>query len=347
MNRPLVILIGVHRSLSTCLAECCERMGMFLSEGHKGGEDRELTWLCESIYPFPQRERAADRAACVALLRQWIRRHMKRAGDRLAGAKYPTLCFLAEELEEAAAAEGVDCVWVDCARRLPDSMASLATRGMKLARTWVGCSQIDAEALQIDLFRAKWAFLSGRPHHRVVVEGLLADPVFELLKLVEFLRPYGLKANRESFAKAVEHVEQGKAPHTAAASRPSWSRVTTIIVKTHDRVPELQTLLVSIRAFHPEALVYVADDSKAPVRNYAADRYFIRPEDEGLSGSRNFLVSQCERPFVLLCDDDMVWLEKTDVQALYDAILEGEWDLAAGGILRMTPLRRLAGPFRV
>lgn len=345
MNRPLVILIGVHRSLSSALAECCERMGMFLAEGSKGGEDRELAWICESIYPFPEREKALDRAGCIALLRQWIRRHLARAGDRLAGAKYPTLCFLAEELEEAAAAEGVDCVWIDCARRLPDSIESLVTRGEKLARTWARCSRIEAEALQIDLFRAKWRFLAGRRHHRVVAELLLEDPMAELLKLVEFLRPFGLQADGPAFAAAVDHVERGKAPHTSAAERPAWSRVSTIIVKTHERAAELHILLMTIRAYHPEALIFVADDSKAPARHFGADRYFFRPEDEGISASRNFLVSQCSRPFVLLLDDDMVWLDRTEIQSLYDALLEGGFDLAGGEVLRMTDFVAWRGHF--
>lgn len=345
MPRPLIILIGVHRSLSTCLAECCGRLGVYMGEG-RGGEDRELSWICESIYPFPERERVIDRAAVVAMLRRWLRRHLRRAGDRLAAAKYPTLCFLAEELEEAAAAEGLQCVWVDCARRLSDSMASLATRGQKLSHTWVGCSRLEAEALQIELFRAKWDFLMSRAHHRVVAEALLENPSYELLRLVEYLLPYGLSPGRARFSAAVASVDVNKAPHTGPAGPPSWSRVTTIIVKTHDRQGELHTLLTSIRAHHPEALVYVADDSREPRVHYGADRYFVRPEDEGLSAGRNFLVSQCQRPNVLLCDDDMMWLEQTDVQALYHVLLEGNWELVAGGILRMAAFCAWRGHFK-
>jgi hypothetical protein len=346
MPRPLVILIGVHRSLSTCLAECCQRLGLYLGEG-RGGEDRELTWVCESIYPFPERERVIDRDAAVAMLRRWVRRHLRRAGDRLAGAKYPTLCFLAEELEEAAAAEGVECVWVDCARALPDSMRSLATRGEKLAHTWVGCSRLEAEALQIDLFRAKWAFLRSRPHHRVVADWLLRGPRQELAQLVEFLQSRGVPISDAQIDAAAASVNIEKAPHTTAAAARPWTDETTIIVKTHERPDELHDLLVSIRAYHPEAIVHVADDSRVPLVHHAADRYDTRPEDEGLSAGRNWLVAGCQTPYCLLCDDDMLWTEQTDIQALYDVLQRGGWDLVAGGVMRVTPFLAWRGRFEL
>lgn len=342
MPRPLIVLIGTHRSLSTCLAECCERMGLFLGEG-RGGEDRELSWLLETLYPFPARELPGEgqqrfpREWIVAMLRRWLRNHMERAGDRPAAAKYPTLCFVLDELAEACQAEGVEPVWIDCARALPDSIRSIRTRCEKLRGTWVGADPAQAEALQIALFRAKWDFLRSHAHHRVAAPRLLAEPRVELGRLACYLRRHDVLCPPGDVDAAASLVSGHKAPHSDPGPARPWWAETTVVVKTHQRPECLHDLIVSIRAFAPAAQILVADDSQHPGNHWGADYYAQRPYDEGLSASRNWLVEMCPTEFLLLLDDDMLFCEDTDIQALFESVAIGGWEVAAGSVKRRVP----------
>lgn len=83
----------------------------------------------------------------------------------------------------------------------------------------------------------------------------------------------------------------------------------TILIKSMDRQKCLQTLVSTIRGYHPDIPIYIADDGiqKTTVMNVTNVKQFYMPTDSGLSAGRNLLISQTTSTHVLLLDDDFSW----------------------------------------
>ena len=331
--KPLILLIGLHRSLSTCLAEVLQRLGVYMGRGN-GGEDEKFAGLLETFMPFPSTDLRAYREKPCArerLLGELVRHYlMPDAGDRPAGVKYPHFCRFAVELERA----WPNLKIIHAARPLAESIESLATRSAKARHFHATRDQ--AARLERFLFREKSRFLATRPHLTVVAENLLVDPAREVDRLIEYLRPIGLDPSAEQRRAAIEHVDPQRAPHTQAASktrRRRWTDDTTVVIKTFERPGFLQELIESIRQRHPEARIIVADDGRRPTERHDVEWHRL-PCDSGLSAGRNYLVDQVRTPYLLLCDDDFLFTDQTDVASLHAALERTGLDLVAGDAAR-------------
>ena len=199
-TRPLVLVLGLHRSLSSCLAECLERLGVFMGRQTEGGECQRLRYILEGVMRFPRCEpivRCSDRGA----LRRWLSDHFAAAGERLAGAKYPHLCRLAAEIE----AIHPDLKLIHVARPLDDSIESLVARSARA--TGLHATREECETLQRSLHDSLREFLRDRPHLRVASENLLRFPAREIDRVIEYL---GLDPTPDERAAAIEHVEPAR-----------------------------------------------------------------------------------------------------------------------------------------
>ncbi|MDI1354689.1 MAG: glycosyltransferase [bacterium] len=111
----------------------------------------------------------------------------------------------------------------------------------------------------------------------------------------------------------------------------------SIIIKTFERPASLRNLLQSIRDQKLTYPILIADDSKvssgAIIKKEFSDlsiTYIDLPFDTGLSEGRNVLVNRVSTDFFLLCDDDYVFEERTDLKRAYYEICTNTLDLLGG-----------------
>jgi GT2 family glycosyltransferase len=115
------------------------------------------------------------------------------------------------------------------------------------------------------------------------------------------------------------HIDQSHAPHRV-----------DYCVTTMDRPHAVERLLLSVATHRPEASVHVADQSES-VDQASYDRLAGRLEEAGLrerptihalpcdcgvSAARNHLIDSTPAEYKLILDDDFVFTERTDVDAL-------------------------------
>ena len=127
----------------------------------------------------------------------------------------------------------------------------------------------------------------------------------------------------------------------------------TILVKTYEREESLNRLVASIRRFYPRIPVIVVDDSAAPLdpKPEGVTRYVHEAHDSlGLAGGRNLGLRLVETEYVVVCDDDMVFGDKTDLRRMLDALRTTRFDIVSCRWLDHDPWRdiplghsRLAG----
>jgi glycosyltransferase involved in cell wall biosynthesis len=84
----------------------------------------------------------------------------------------------------------------------------------------------------------------------------------------------------------------------------------TALVKTFERPQILRRLLASIRRLYPTLEVVVVDDSRKPVR-LPGVKTIEMPYDSGISAGRNEGLRQVTTKYVLVLDDDVVFLRHT------------------------------------
>jgi GT2 family glycosyltransferase len=111
----------------------------------------------------------------------------------------------------------------------------------------------------------------------------------------------------------------------------------SLIIKTFERPPVLERLLVSILASPAADLpILVADDSRRPggidLPGRGDIRYFELPYDAGLACGRNFLIDRVSTPYCVLLDDDFLFLPGTRLEILLDLVRNRGFDLAGGAI---------------
>ena len=311
-RRPLVLVLGVHRSLSSCVAELLEKLGVFMGITTRGGESNHLAYVCETILPFPTIEPPIGPCSRRGKIEHWAKTHMGAAGDRPAGAKYPTLCRLARDVERAWPHLRI----IHCARPLAESIESLVARAAAAKSPQWQASREQCEKLQRHLFACKQRFLARRPHLTILAEDLLAAPALQIDRLIEYLRPIGLDPTAEQRRAAVEHVQPAKSRHSQRLRvRRRWTDDTTVLIKTFERPRCLQTSINSIRERWPEARILVADDSRRPQKRHDVT-VLAMGFDAGLAAGRNLLVERAQTPYVLLCDDDTIFTDETDAERL-------------------------------
>ena len=111
----------------------------------------------------------------------------------------------------------------------------------------------------------------------------------------------------------------------------------TIAIKTFERPESLKNLLQSIRQFYQDMYIIIADDSKKPYAQEIAS-CFSNIEcislrfDIGISAGRNAMLSRIKTKYFVLCDDDIIFFEKTKLEDFKKILDETDIELV-GGIL--------------
>ncbi|MBR8831089.1 MAG: glycosyltransferase family 2 protein [Chlorogloea purpurea SAG 13.99] len=105
----------------------------------------------------------------------------------------------------------------------------------------------------------------------------------------------------------------------------------TIIIKTFERPNCLMRLVKSIRKYYKKIAILVVDDSKSPISPLPEEitGYYHLPFDSGLSYGRNFALEKIETKYFLLCDDDMIFTEDTDLEKIYSVLEKGVFDIVS------------------
>jgi GT2 family glycosyltransferase len=98
-----------------------------------------------------------------------------------------------------------------------------------------------------------------------------------------------------------------------------------IAFTTVERPRAAQRLIASIRRYHPEAAIYVADQSRPTpeIEAFYAEhdvRVSWMEYDAGVSASRNRLADEIEEEYIWLCDDDFVFSRDTSAAAAIDVL---------------------------
>jgi hypothetical protein len=94
----------------------------------------------------------------------------------------------------------------------------------------------------------------------------------------------------------------------------------------------LDLTVKSFHQYYPDAKIVVADDSEFP--QVREDCTVIQlPYDSGLSAGRNALVDDSTTPYLFMTDDDAQVTEATDIQRMYDILVEGDYDIVACRVL--------------
>lgn len=331
-SRELILVLGLHGSLSSCLARCLERLGVWMGRTTVTGEDRSLAALCERLMPYPRSEFAVADPIVDAELSEWLTGFLAAAPPQgPIGVKYPTLLVLAERL--AKLQTRVKVVVMD--RPLEESIQSRLDRNETHSE---GCQPWQIEQVQHRLWAVREAFLEGREHYRVDVSRLLSEPLETLRGLARWL---GLDVDDATLGQAAQLVQParagnlGKRPPPRKQLRDDWCRNTTVITTAFERPRCLETFLRTCHDYFPCAQILVADSSREPAT--CADprvRILAMPYDAGISAGRNRLFDEVTTPYVLLADDDSVFTDQADIRQLADLLVEGDYDMVAGTVHR-------------
>ncbi len=329
-DRELILVLGLHGSLSSCLALCLERMGVWMGRAPAGGEDQPLAAMCERLMPYPRSEFTVGDSFIDEELSEWLAGFLAAAPARgPIGAKYPTLLALAERLTKLQ--KQIKLVVMD--RPLDESIMSRLDRNETHSE---GCQPWQIEQVQHRLWAVREAFLADREHYRVDVSKLLSEPLETLQGLAQWL---GLDVGEATLAEAAQLVQpvwarnQGKRPPPRKKLPGDWCRDTTIVTTAFERPRCLETFVPTCHDYFPEAEILVADSSRKPATcANPRVRIISMPNDAGISAGRNRLFDEVDTPYVLLADDDSVFTGDTDIQQLADLLTASDYDMVAGTV---------------
>lgn len=89
------------------------------------------------------------------------------------------------------------------------------------------------------------------------------------------------------------------------------------VIKTFERPECLTVLLESISRFYPDAIAWIADDSKTHFVSINPNHRILKcPFDIGLKCGRQVALACVQTEFFVLLDDDMKLTEKTNIEKL-------------------------------
>jgi hypothetical protein len=113
----------------------------------------------------------------------------------------------------------------------------------------------------------------------------------------------------------------------------------TILVKTFERPAIVRRLLASIRRGYPTLPIIVADDSRAPIDLPNVETIAL-PFDSGVSAGRQAALERVRTPFVMVADDDFVFLPSTALApALAKLARNPRIDILGGQLIDLPQLR--------
>lgn len=201
------MVLGVHRSGSSCTAGVLHKLGVHLGnklggyESTGGFEAVGLAQICEDTMPFPGVEYKRTTCKLKSRLSNWINQRAKEAAARgtIAGGKYPHLCEFAKYVDNIAQ-DQLRVIAID--RPIEESVASLIAREPNK-------DPLKLETLQRFLHDAKERFLKTYrgPLLRVSYHELLADPKAQVMRISDFL---DLVPTADQLESAINHVKPEK-----------------------------------------------------------------------------------------------------------------------------------------
>jgi len=208
-SRPFVVVVGLHRSGSSCLAGVLAKLGVHMGvkfvgcEPDGGHEAHDLARMCEQALPFPGTRIVWSEARIKDRLESIIKTRWREAdgrGARLAGGKYPHLCAMGKQLTEIL---GERLVVIHAERPLEESIASLIRRDGKRRQP------AKLEACQRWLWDRKQEFLATPELnlHTVEYDRLVADPLGVVTELAAFLSAEtGERISLDQIQEAAQYV---------------------------------------------------------------------------------------------------------------------------------------------
>lgn len=183
-----VMVLGLHRSGSSCLGGVLARLGVHMGntfvgcEPDGGYEARDLANMCERALPFPSCTQVVPDDRFRENLRAFIRARNREAVKMgtICGGKYPHMCVFAP-LAEQLCGDNLRVVHIE--RPLEESIASLRRRHPQHPRPEM------LDNVQSMLYERKNAFLksTAAPVINLTYADLVNDTRAQVARLAEFL----------------------------------------------------------------------------------------------------------------------------------------------------------------
>ena len=108
------------------------------------------------------------------------------------------------------------------------------------------------------------------------------------------------------------------------------------MVKTILRPKALAAFLESLYPRYPNAPVWIADDSKTPypevADGYPNVTYNTFPYDIGIGHCYNWMLERIQEPYVVLCDDDFIFDDRTQIERFLPFLEADLFDLVGGAV---------------
>jgi GR25 family glycosyltransferase involved in LPS biosynthesis len=209
-----VVVLGLHRSGSSCISMMLNKLGVYMGEpliGYEkrgGGEAKPLAQICEGAAPFPSAQINIDPKILEQKLYDWINGQRIKAayGRTISGGKYPHLCAMQQPLTTIL---GDKLRVIHCDRPLEDSIDSLKRRS-RSSQGWLNASEEQCENVQKWLWEEKNKFLSSMSNDHVLhikYSDLFADAQGVVTNMIKFL---GINPSQEQIDNAITHVDKNE-----------------------------------------------------------------------------------------------------------------------------------------
>lgn len=198
--RPVVAILGPHRSGSSCLAGVVANLGLYMGdrfvgcEADGGHEAAELARICEAAMRFPGANLRPY--GLESKLRRFIESLRRRARGKPVALKYPHLCVMGDALEKAAQG-ALRVVSID--RPLDESIRSLVHRSGKRH----DYAKLAAVQRMLHAEREKFLRRTSAPVLHVEYDRLIGETEAVVAELAAFI---GVAPT----AEAVAYVDGGK-----------------------------------------------------------------------------------------------------------------------------------------
>jgi glycosyltransferase involved in cell wall biosynthesis len=112
----------------------------------------------------------------------------------------------------------------------------------------------------------------------------------------------------------------------------------TILIKTFERPQIVRRLVASIRRGYPSLPIIVVDDSRVPIELPGVETIAL-PFDSGVSAGRQAGLERVRTPFVMVADDDFVFLPSTALAPAIAKLRNPEIDILGGQLIDLPQLR--------
>jgi GT2 family glycosyltransferase len=212
------------------------------------------------------------------------------------------------------------------------------------------CQQCRALASRMD----RWGIAGCRDRMEEIIEDIFPrakEWVQQNRKFVHALLPSAVEdfairtVIRSHVETAIENAEKRTVkiekpfPEWKAENHEQLLAQSEIIVKSFRRQALLLKFVQSVRRFYPDLSIRVVDDSGELteagrfVQSFANLHWHNMPFDSGLPAGRNVAVRESQAKYVIVCDDDFIFTEDTDLAAMLIPLRETDLDLC-GGLVR-------------